>query len=196
MPSNQSIVGADLRVHPPRGSTPGLASTNAKQYPRDCNLLSVIKASLYKINLVQWFIKWGLGNDIAEAVLAVDFPAQVLHQAQVSKGLDPADELPRLVLEQGGADRDGNFLAVGFKDGDGLADYRLAGFQGLFQDAAGFADVGPEHLTARAAQGFGGWNAGDVLCGPVEEGDPPVMVNGEDAIRATVQDGGGFGGAG
>ena len=136
----------------------------------------------------------GLGNDVAQPVLPVNFPAQVLHQAQVPKGLHPADDLALLVFEQRGADGDGDLFAVGSQDGDGLADHLLAGFQGMFQDAGGFADIGPEDLAARAAQGLGGRNAGDLLGGPVEEGDAPVEVNGEDPVSNAVQDSRGLGG--
>ena len=85
-------------------------------------------------------------------------------------------------------------LPSALQDGDGLADHLFAGFQGVVQDAGGFADVGPEDLAARPAQGLIGRNAGDFFRGPVEEGNSPVEVNGEDAVSDAVKNSGGLGG--
>jgi hypothetical protein len=63
----------------------------------------------------------------------------------------------------------------------------------MLQNAGGFTDIGPEDLAARAAQGLGGRNAGDLLGGPVKEGDAPVEVNGEDPVNNAVQDSRGLG---
>ena len=123
----------------------------------------------------------------------MDLPAQVLHQAQVPKSLDAADNLAALVFEQSGADGDGNLFAIGSKDGDGLADHLFAGFQGVVQDAGGFTDVGPEDLAARAAQGLIGRNPGDFFRGPVEEGNSPFEVNSENPVSDAVKNSGGLG---
>jgi hypothetical protein len=126
--------------------------------------------------------------------LPADFPAQVLHQAQVPEGLDPADNLPRLIFEQRRANGDGDLFAIGPQDSDRLADHRFARIHGLFQDAGGFTDIGPEDLAARPAQGLRRCNAGNLFGGPVEASDPPVEIHREDAVDDAIQDDGGLAG--
>jgi len=76
-----------------------------------------------------------LGNDVPQAIAALDFFAQFLHQAQVPKGLHPADDLAGIVFEQRGADADGDLLAVGPEDGNGLIYHRTPRIQRVPQNA-------------------------------------------------------------
>ena len=50
------------------------------------------------------------------------------------------------------------------------------------------ADVGPEHVAARAADGLVSRDAGDPLGRPVEGGDPPVAVDREHALVDGIED--------
>ena len=128
-----------------------------------------------------------LGNNILEAILAVDFLAQRLYETQVAKCLDAADYPAGLVLQQSRADADRDFFAIGPKNHNRFIYDGLFGLHCGFKDAGGFADVGPEDFTAWAANRLRCGNARNFLRCTIEKRDPPLGVYSEYPVCNAVQ---------
>ena len=63
-----------------------------------------------------------------------------------------------------------------------------AGLHRVPQRALGLAHAGAEHVGAAPADGVLARDARDLLGGPVERGDAPVPVHGEDAVGDALED--------
>ncbi len=126
-------------------------------------------------------------HEVADPHPARQLLAQGLHLGEIPEGLGAPDHPAVCVLEHRRGDADGDAIPISIDDVSGFSDDGPAGFQGFLKRTAVAAHAGPEHLRAGPSDGLPTGNAGDLLGGPVEGGDAPVHVHGEDAVGDALQ---------
>ena len=129
---------------------------------------------------------------LADNVLKRMLPAQrflkFLERGYVLKGLNPSDDVTRLILQQGGAHADRDALLVGPIDVHRHVRNRRLGFDRAAQHAAGFAHVRPKDLEAVPADCLRSLDPGDGLGSAVEGRDAPIQIDREHTLGDAVQD--------
>jgi hypothetical protein len=123
-----------------------------------------------------------------KVVLLVELEPQLLDEREVAEGLHAAQDPAVVPAKRGGADADGDPLTVGANHRDGPVDDGGLGRHGLPQDAGRLADGRPEDVAAEAPDRLVPGDAGDLLGGAVEGGDPEVRIDREHAVGDAVED--------
>jgi hypothetical protein len=126
-------------------------------------------------------------DDVGKGILLLGLAAQFLDHPQVAEALDAADDAAPGIPERGGGDADGDAFSRGIDDVDDFVGHRALGGQGLPQGAGVLANAGAEHLAAALAERFLAGDAGDLLGGPIEGGDPPVEIDGEHPVGHRIE---------
>ncbi len=127
-------------------------------------------------------------DNVRERVAPLKLLAQLLHLAQVTKRLYPADDVPALVLQHGGRNADRYALAIRPQDVHGLVHHRPTRAMRPFQGAFSLADARPKDVAAMPAQGLRALHARDPLSRRVERRNPPVQINGEHTVGDRIED--------
>ncbi len=127
------------------------------------------------------------GNNILERVFGLNGFAQIFFHADVPEGFHGAQKLSLSVAKQGRGNADRKLSAVRVDDVYFLVDNGLPGFHGHAQTAVFFADVRFQNILAHLADRLLAGNPGDLLRGPVERGDPPILINGKNTVSDGIQ---------
>ncbi|OQC27771.1 MAG: hypothetical protein BWX71_01184 [Deltaproteobacteria bacterium ADurb.Bin072] len=115
------------------------------------------------------------------------FLAEFLELGEVAEGFRPAGDSPTRIPQHGRGDADGDALPLRIDDVAGPAYDRPAGHEGPLQRTVHLAHAGAEDLGTEPAHRLVAGYAGDLLGGPVERGDDPVLVHGEHPVRDALQ---------
>jgi len=123
-----------------------------------------------------------VADQVTGAKTAIQFLAQRFQFAQVTEGLRSTDDAPIHIPQHGGRDADGDAFALGVDDIAGLANDGFAVFNRPPHGALALAHAAAEDLRTEPADGLLARGAGDLLGRPVERGDAPLPVDGEDPV--------------
>ena len=127
-------------------------------------------------------------DHIPHLIARIQFLAQLLHHAHITKGFHSAQHRIPAIFQQTGGYHHGNTTLVAVHDIGGRIHKGLTLFHGATKGTVGFTHVGPKHLPAMFPQGLFPGNSGDPFRGPVKGGDAPVMIHGEHPVGNAVQD--------
>ena len=125
--------------------------------------------------------------DVGERILLVRLPAQLLHDPQIAKALDAAQDPTALVLQRGGRDADGNPLALRVDDVDHFVGDRAVRGQRLLQRTGTLANAGPKHLATPLADGLHAVDTGDLSRCLIERPHAPIGVHREHTVGHRIQ---------
>jgi hypothetical protein len=128
-----------------------------------------------------------LGYDVLKGVFFLQLFPQILFPANVPKGFNSPDHLSCLILQQRSGNSHGQTLALGADDMNGAIDHFPASFLGIAEDALPIADIRLKDFPVKLTDGLLSGNPGYLFRGAVEKGDPPVMINGKDAISDGIK---------
>lgn len=129
-----------------------------------------------------------LGDDIVKIVAVFHLLPEQLDGRQITERLDAANRPALLVPQDGRADADRYFFSLAVQIVDSPIHRLTFRADRVTQGTVRLADVGLKNVEALFADGLGPWDSRNPFGGPVERGDIPILIDGEDAVGNRVQD--------